>query len=219
MPAGAVHPEVAKIKFDREVANLSREGDRYRKRGAFLLAADYPTVLVGFAAPKLKPTPLLFAMLADYTDFDLQPPSIRFVDPFTSEPLKASEMPTKMVRATPRPGGLGVASPAENGAQLSPEDNPGAPFAAMPGIMVVEHHALLQDYGPDSIPFLCLAGVREYHEHPGHSGDPWELHRVTGAGSLVRLVEVVLTYAVEPAAGWGVNLMPQMSIAYGEPPR
>jgi len=84
--------------------------------------------------------------------------------------------------------------------------------------MIVEHQPLLQDYGPDEIPFLCLPGVREYHEHPGHSGDPWELHRLTGAGSLVRLVEVVRTYAVEPVVGWAVNLVPQLSIGYGEPP-
>jgi hypothetical protein len=26
-------------------------------------------------------------------------------------------------------------------------------------------------------PFLCLRGVREYHEHPQHSGDDWLLYR------------------------------------------
>ena len=25
-------------------------------------------------------------------------------------------------------------------------------------------------------PFLCLRGVREYHEHPQHDGDDWALY-------------------------------------------
>ncbi|WP_306919914.1 putative metal-binding protein [Rhizobium mesoamericanum] len=33
-------------------------------------------------------------------------------------------------------------------------------------------------------PFLCMAGVREYHDNPAHSGDPWLLHRGSGEGRL-----------------------------------
>jgi hypothetical protein len=218
---------VNRTKYNREVANLSRDAARYRSLGVFLLSAEYPTVLVGFAAARLKPAPLIFAMLADYADFDLRAPSVRFVDPFTSVPYKQSELPTQMMRSTrqPTPAGFpfGLGVPHPIGANLS---GPGtdatgvtgadaAPPAA--GFMLVQQ-PLLQAYGPDDIPFLCLAGVREYHEHPGHSGDPWELHRCTGAGSLARLVEVVRTYAVEPVAGWNVQLVPQVTLGYGEPP-
>ena len=236
MPGGATHPRVNVAKYEREVGNFKRDAARYRSLGVFLLAADYPTVLIAFAAPQLKPSPLVFAMHADYTDYDLQPPSVRFVDPFTSEPYKASELPTMMMRSVEQPLPPGLAFPA-GGAGL-----PGAPpgmTPAMPadgpplgipasdtmvpgmqaGVRFVAQQPLLQAYGPDEIPFLCLAGTREYHEHPGHSGDSWELHRTTGAGSLVRLIEVVRTYAVEPIGGWSVNLVPQVTLGYGEAPR
>lgn len=227
MTTGAVDPQVARTKYDREVANLSRDAARHRSLGVFLLAADYPTVLVGFASPKLKPAAFIFAMHVDYADYDLQAPSVRFVDPFTSVPYKASELPTKMMRTVGPPRPAPMPFPPEVPAQTPLPGPPGQPppFAApdapqtpMGGFMIVEHQPLLQDYGPEDIPFLCLPGVREYHDHPAHSGDPWELHRTTGAGSLARLVDVVRTYAVEPLGGWAVQLTPQISLGYGEPP-
>ncbi|WP_280791021.1 putative metal-binding protein [Blastococcus sp. TF02A_35] len=225
---GAVHPQVTRVKYDREIANLSRDAARHRSLGIFLLAAEYPTVLVGFASPKLKPAAFIFAMHVDYSDYDLQAPSVRFVDPFTSVPYKASEVPTKMMRAVGPPRPAAVPFPSELAGQAPFPSNPGQPPGSPPpdtphappmgAFMIVEHQPLLQDYGPDDIPFLCLPGVREYHDHPGHSGDPWELHRTTGAGSLARLVHVVHKYAVEPLGGWSVQLTPQISLGYGEPP-
>ena len=76
----------------------------------------------------------------------------------------------------------------------------------------------MQAYGPEEIPFLCIAGVREYHDHPAHSGDIWELNRQEGAGRLVRLLEIIHRYGIEPIAGFGVQLVPQVGINYGPPP-
>lgn len=39
------------------------------------------------------------------------------------------------------------------------------------------HLVLLGDHPKTHLPFLCLRGVREYHEHPQHSGDEWLLYR------------------------------------------
>jgi Predicted metal binding domain len=36
---------------------------------------------------------------------------------------------------------------------------------------------LLDDHPITHKPFLCLRGIREYHEHPQHSGDEWLLYR------------------------------------------
>ena len=76
-----------------------------------------------------------------------------------------------------------------------------------------KHFALQlgQWYGPDDIPFLCIAGVREYHDHPGHSGDAWELHRRSGAGRFVRLLETITKYGVQPITEYHVSLVPQVS--------
>ncbi len=39
------------------------------------------------------------------------------------------------------------------------------------------HEVLLGDHPTTHKPFLCLRGIREYHEHPQHSGDDWLLYR------------------------------------------
>jgi len=40
-----------------------------------------------------------------------------------------------------------------------------------------------------SRPFLCTPGVRQYHSHPQHSGDPWLLYRLPRGGSLALICE------------------------------
>jgi hypothetical protein len=75
----------------------------------------------------------------------------------------------------------------------------------------MQQQPLMQSYGPEEVPFLCLAGVREYHEHPGHSGDAWELHRAAGAGRLARILEIIDTYGIRPLGGYNINLVPQIS--------
>lgn len=144
-------------------------------------------------------------MLFDYSDYDVQPPSVRLADPFTREPYTAAQLPTTLKREI----------------EL---DAPPIPGLAMPpgaiGARMVQQQPLMQQYGPDDVPFLCLAGVREYHEHSAHSGDRWELHRRTGAGRLVRLLEVIDTYGVRPINGYGINLVPQINgLTQGEVPR
>ncbi|PYY25053.1 MAG: hypothetical protein DMG62_00005, partial [Acidobacteria bacterium] len=39
------------------------------------------------------------------------------------------------------------------------------------------HIVLLDDHPTTHKPFLCLRGIREYHQHPQHSGDEWLLYR------------------------------------------
>jgi hypothetical protein len=92
---------------------------------------------------------------------------------------------------------------------------PGLPEGARLPVVAVQ--PLMQFHSPDDIPFLCLAGVREYHEHPGHTGDMWELHRPTGAGRLVRLLEIIYKYGIQSINGYGVQLIPQISFQQGPP--
>jgi hypothetical protein len=187
-----VDPAVSLRKFEREVAEYRSLEDEYRSRGWILVKADFPEVLVLLAAPRLKPTPVVTGVRLDYSDYDLRPPSVKLVDPFTGDPYKAGALPTHMLRAVeqeaPFVGGFpGVVLPP--GAQ--------AKFIA--------RQPLMQAYGPDEEPFLCLAGVREYHDHPGHSGDAWELHRPQGAGRLVRLLGIVAKYGVDPISDYQVE--------------
>ncbi len=39
------------------------------------------------------------------------------------------------------------------------------------------HAVLLDDHPVTRRPFLCIRGIREYHEHPQHTGDDWLLYR------------------------------------------
>ena len=189
-----VDPAVSRTKFDREIRAFRRLAAHYRKRGWFLAEASFPRVLVVLTAPQLKPPAVIVGVLLDYTDYDLRPPSVRLVDPFTAEPYLAKDLPVQLFRQV-----------AAEGFRV---EIVGLPGAQAPSLMA--RQPLMQSYGPDEIPFLCLAGVREYHDHPGHSGDAWELHRAAGAGRLVRLLDIVDRYGIRPLSGYNVALEPKI---------
>ncbi len=68
----------------------------------------------------------------------------------------------------------------------------------MPGTQFLREDKLLQAWNEDDErPFVCLQGVREYHDNPGHTGDSWWLHRAAGAGRIVRLLELISRYGTE----------------------
>lgn len=201
MVAQFVDPSVSHAKFERELAEYESLAAEYRKRGWFLTEARYPHVLVVLAASQPKPASVVYGVRFDYSNYDAAPPSVQLVNPFTGDAYKFKELPNPLNRAL-----------AEQEVQL-----PGMPADAK--MLVGQIQPLMQAHAPDDIPFLCLAGVREYHEHPAHSGDAWELHRVSGAGRLVRLLEIIYKYGVAPITGFNVNLVPQVAFAYGQPPK
>ena len=92
------------------------------------------------------------------------------------------------------------------------------PVPGGPKVQVNVAQDLMQAYSPEDPPFLCVAGVKEYHDHPGHSGDPWEIYRSAGEGRLVRLLGVISKYGLEPVKGFNVNLVPQVTFSVSEPP-
>ena len=154
-----------------------------------MVKADFPVVIVNFAAPQLKPSAVVFGALLDFTDYDFRPPSVRLVDTFTREPYKARELPTVLKRSVPagQPAGL-----------------PGL-FGLQGGVLLQEQ-PLMQAYGPEEIPFICVPGVREYHEHPAHSGDGWLLHRGKGEGTLNFVLDVLYRYGVQPINGFQIGM-------------
>lgn len=190
-----VDPQVSRAKFDREISEYHQVERDYLRRGWMLVRADFPSVLVVLAAPQLTPAPIVTGVAFDYTNYDMQPPSVRLVHPFTGEPYKAKELPTILKRAIETDG------PPIPGLQL--------PLGAQ--TRFVAQQPLMQWYSPEDTPFLCLAGVREYHDHPGHSGDAWELHRRSGAGRLVRLLETITKYGIQPISEYQIEL--QLRIA------
>ena len=194
-----VDAAVSLAKYDQEIAEYKTLGREYQRRGWLLIEACFPEIFVAFAAPALRPSALVLGVLFDYTNYDAEPPSVRLVHPLTREPYLARELPTTLNRALP------------------------TQILAMPGIpggniQMQTLQPLMQAHTPDEVPFLCLAGVREYHDHPGHSGDVWDLHRAGGAGRLVRLLDVIYRYGVEPIRDYSVNMVPHVGLQYGEAP-
>ena len=192
-----VDPAVSRAKFAREITDyLSFEAD-YRARGWLLVKAEWPVVIVVLASNKTSPPTIVTAVRFDYSNYDAEPPSVRLIDPFSGRILLSKEIPTRLPRLMPGPE---LPEPSDDKEQA---------------IIVQE---LMQAHSPDVEPFLCVAGVKEYHDHPGHSGDPWELHRSGGEGRLVRLLEVISKYGLEPVKGLHVNIVPQVAFAVSEPP-
>jgi hypothetical protein len=189
-------PAVSEAKFDSEVCEFRGLRREYERRGWFLVEACFPKVFVLLAAPQVKPPAILCGVEFDYTNYDAEPPSVKLVDPFSRLPYLARDLPTSLNRAMPA-----VAVP-------------GAPA----NVQLRAVQPLMQAHTPEEIPFLCIAGVREYHDHPGHTGDDWMLHRASGAGRLVRLLEVIDKYGLQPMRGYGVNLVPQITFDHGEAP-
>ena len=195
-----VDPAVSRAKFECEIADyLSFEPD-YRARGWFLVKADWPTAVVVLASSKTTPPAIVVAVQFDYTNYDAEPPSVRLIDPFSGRLLLEKELPIRLPRMVPGPE---IPSPIPGGPKLRLN-------AAQP---------LMQAHSPEDLPFLCIAGVKEYHDHPGHSGDQWELHRSDGEGRLVRLLGVISQYGLDTVTGFHVNLVPQVTFSVSEPPQ
>jgi hypothetical protein len=197
-----VDPEISRRKFDAEIAEFLQRREEYEKRGWFLVEHCFPRVFVVLAAPKLEPPAIVYGITFDYSNYDARPPSVVFVKPFGREPCKYKEIPPHLRLNRTMQGGQ-VAVPG------------------MPAEMQIQFgvpQPLLQAFDDNEVPFLCIAGVLEYHEHPAHRGDAWELHRTAGAGRLVRLLEVISRFGVEPIRGYGVNLVPQVGLEVGPPP-
>ena len=191
-----VDPAVSQKKFNREVAEFRAQADEYIRRGWYLAKAKFPHALVVLATAKTQPVTIMCGVLFDYSNYDAVPPSLRLVHPLTCEPYKLKELPTQLIRQLPQT----------------------EPPQVVQGQAQIPVQQLMMANGPDDIPFLCIAGVREYHDHPAHSGDHWELHRPSGAGSLTRLVQIVSKYGLETIVNLGVQLMPQIHFNFGVPP-
>lgn len=132
-----VDPEVVRRKFERELALWNENAALYRRRGWLLLTQGELQVEVGFLGRLPLGGPPVPAMTAcvriDFADYDLQPPSVEFIDPatggFSQPPVQA------LIDTDEGPRNLVV--------QMHPDT--GRPFFCVPGIR--EYHAHPQHAG------------------------------------------------------------------------
>lgn len=180
-----VQPEVSQSKFANEIAEFRLLEDEWRKKGVICLKAAFPKINLAFVAHSLRPAPIVFAVSLDFTNYDLEPPSIKFVDPLTGSLLTMREMHVNFYQVTNgTPQGLLV---------------PG-----MPQLQLKQAQQILMG-APNDHPFLCIPGVREYHDHPAHTGDSWLLHRTQGEGKLGFLLDQLYNHSIPFVKSYGVN--------------
>ncbi|MDQ3934436.1 MAG: hypothetical protein M3340_07360 [Actinomycetota bacterium] len=153
-----VDPEVSRLKVERELELWRENEDTYRRRGWLLLGQRELEVDIGFLGRLPIGGQQVPAMTAcvrlDFTNYDLSPPSLEFINPLTGE------------HAAPQ-------------VQALVDTDEG------PRDLVVQSH-------PDTNrPFFCVPGIRQYHDHPQHSGDSWLLHRSGGEGRLATICDRV----------------------------
>lgn len=162
-----IDPEISKSKFNSEIDAFSKIRDIQRARGIILLEKEFPNAFFAFCSPNLNPCPIIFAVKINFDNYDLEPLSVQFIHPLNFRPLKLQDVATHFNRNIAPDGGLTL-------------------------------QALLQEEpSPDSLPFLCIPGIREYHNHPAHSGDTWLLHRKNaGEGSLGFVIEKLFDYGI-----------------------
>lgn len=151
-----VDPEVTRVKLKRELELWLENEGTYRRRGWILLGRRELEVDIGFLGRLplgAQPIPAMTACVRlDFTNYDVWPPSVEFINPFTGE----------------------YAPPPVQALVDSDEG---------PRNLVVESHP------ETNRPFFCVPGVRQYHDHPQHSGDSWLLHRSTGDGRLATICD------------------------------
>jgi hypothetical protein len=184
----ATDPQVSRAKFTHEIALFQDQKEQYAKKGIWMLSVEYPDVLVAFATPKSQQVFVPFAALVNFTDYDARPLAVTLVHPCTRKALKLSEVlpqeiPNCQSQTPPRIARFRIV-----GNQLVPD-------------------SILQGYdNDDPKPFLCMPGVRSYHEHPAHTGDSWWLHKNLGEGSLHNILHTLWKYGASNITGQNLAL-------------
>lgn len=182
-----VDPSVSRTKFDREIATWRKLSVEHGKRGIFLIDAEFPDVFVGFAAPHLRPPSVVFGVALNFDNYDLWPPSVRFRDPFTRQPYTKENLPLFL----PRP--------------VMPEGADAAP--GMQIQVQIPPAVMFRDGRGDA--FFCAEGVREYHDHPAHSGNPWLMHRGRGKGTLFHILDKLHEFGIAILKGHNFGILIQ----------
>lgn len=87
-----VDPEVSKRKFELETGAFLNAAKIQRARGIFLLEHQFPDFKIAFSAPNIKPVPIIFAVNINFTNYDLEPLSVKFIHPLSFKVLTVKEL-------------------------------------------------------------------------------------------------------------------------------
>jgi hypothetical protein len=184
-----VDPAISGRKFDSEVREWKKRAGEHGRRGIVLVDAEFPKAFAIFALPSVRPAHLLFGVELDFKNYDIWPPSLRFADPLSRELW---------------PGGMNAPVNVSVGAAMAPLFLRFRTDPSNAGNATMEVPVMCQ--GNTAPAFLCMRGVREYHEHPAHSGDSWLQYRGSGVGTLFYLLDKLHEFGIAHVAGLRVGL-------------
>jgi hypothetical protein len=134
-----VDPEISAAKLEGELEAFAAQRETYDQRGWQLLAHDGLTVELAFAARVplgQVPVPVISACVRlDFTNYDLWPPSVEFIDYFTREP------------AAPVVAALHWEGAEAQNVLIVLHPQTGRPFLCLPGVR--EYHSHHEHTGDD----------------------------------------------------------------------
>lgn len=127
-----VDPEVTKLKLDREIDLWHESAEVYRRRGWILLGRREDEVDIAFLARLrlgIQQVPIVVACVRfDFTNYDLWPPALDFIDPDTGE-YTAPLVPA-VIETEHGPRNLLIGNHPETG----------RPFLCVPGVRQYHTH-------------------------------------------------------------------------------
>ena len=171
-----IDPEVSRLKFEREVSRLADQRSALQSRGIFLLGSPtFPIVDLLFV-----PRHSLQVAYPSKLPENINPPPEVPPGSISMAVAAVPSLSTLSFKARFDLTDFDLRAPSLE--FRDPWTDAPLQYATMFRAVEFEksrktHLVLLDNHPTTHKPFLCLRGIREYHEHPQHSGDDWLLYR------------------------------------------
>jgi len=172
---------VSELKFEQQVTRLLAQDQLLKKRGILVLKIEYPVVEAIF----LPTAPLKLVQVVAAMPVGKVPPGVELPANLPKKAKVKLEFQQPLPFFTSRPFGVRIGmddfdqrapsalfcdpvtwEPLETLHVGSEVDTKGSISR-----VTIDRHPTFKR------PFLCMRGIREYHEHPQHTGDDWMQYR------------------------------------------
>jgi Predicted metal binding domain len=177
-----IDARVSKLKFEQEIGRLDAQSETLKKHGIVVQKILFPFVEAIFI-PRSNLKLQLPVELPPGATLPQLPPGIILPPGAKMQFLTAIDIPSLAARA------FGVKISLEDFDQRAPSVVFCDPFTweELPyeklhrgnhiGDNGTAFNVILGGHPLTKKPFLCMRGIREYHEHPQHTGDDWMQYR------------------------------------------
>ncbi|MBI1183585.1 hypothetical protein GC194_04905 [bacterium] len=199
-----VPESISRAKFNEAIGDFKKLTDRYSEKGVFLVKEEFPFAEFLFCSVQLTMPIIVYRIRFGFENYDIEPISVSFRQPVSGEPLLFSQVAF----------GIHLKIPEVNLDELLRQQGinvDSIKMGQLPALMI-QGPGIIQGVKGNEPPFLCLQGVREYHNFPAHSGDSWFVHRGKGIGTLGYLLEKISSNGSELVANIGFKLEYQQII-------